>query len=81
MVTHGWFHYLLVEWGNIFIATVLKILQHKYSIDGKVRIALGHTRDVVLIDAHAQMLEINEIEECGNAFSKNVVGIPKVKRI
>jgi hypothetical protein len=55
----------------LFVATVLKNPTAQNIITtGKARIALGHTRDVILIDASATILESNEINECADNFTK-----------
>jgi len=56
---------------SLFIATPLKNPTAQNIVStGKIRIALGHTRDVVLIGASARVLEANEIEKCTDAFTK-----------
>ncbi len=56
---------------SLFVSTVLKnpTAQNILST-GKVRVALGHTRDVIIIGASSRVLESDEIEECADAFTK-----------
>jgi len=54
---------------SLFVSTVLKNQTAKNIIEtGNVRISLGHTRDVVIIAAHAS--EQKNVEICGNEFSE-----------
>ena len=54
---------------NLFISTVIKNPTAQNIVStGKARVALGHTRDVILISAHARLLKADEIEACADAF-------------
>jgi hypothetical protein len=66
---------------KLFISTVLKnpTAQNILST-GKVRAGLGHTRDVILIDVYARILEANEIEECAHAFTQKCGWDPRAAR-
>lgn len=56
---------------SLFISTVLKNPTAKNIVaTGKARVALGHTRDVILLDVYVTLLESNKTKECGDEFTK-----------
>jgi len=66
---------------SLFISTVLKNQTAQNIIStGKVRVALGHTRDVILITASAILLEQSAIGECADAFTKKCGWDPREEK-
>ena len=56
---------------SLFITTFINNQTAKNILNsGKIRAALGHPRDVILIDANAYMLKLHEAKKCADAFTK-----------
>jgi Pyridoxamine 5'-phosphate oxidase len=64
---------------HIFVATITTNPTGQNILEtGRVRIALGHTRDVVLIDASAKLLSADEVKpEYGDAYAAKLAWDPR----